>query len=78
MSYEVTYEKKSSVHKLEKNIVTNDSALYKLRLEKEIVNSDVIYQLTIKCFEKGVEVKTLLPHEAMMELDKMISNSLSY
>lgn len=77
MSYEVTFEKNTSVHKLEKNIVTNDGALYKLRIEKEIVDTDAIYQLDLKCFEKGVDVKTLLPHEAMMELDKMISNSLS-
>ena len=78
MSYEVTFEKKTSNHKLEKNIVTSDGALYKLRIEKEIVDSDIIYQLEIKCFEKTVDVKATLPHETMMELEKMISNSLSY
>lgn len=78
MTYEVTYEKNTSSHKLEKNIVTIDGALYKLHIEKEIVDTDVIYQLDVKCFEKGVDVQAILPHEAMIELEKMIINSLSY
>jgi hypothetical protein len=31
----------------------------------------------MNCFDKGIDVEVNLPHEIMMELEKMISESLS-
>lgn len=77
MSYEVSYEKKTSLHDLQKNVIVNNHNVYKLEIIKEISDTDVDYLLRIKCFDRGINVEVNLPHEIMMELEKMISDSLS-
>ena len=77
MSYEISYERKTSNHKQEKNIVVNNSALYKVYLEKEIVNADVVYVLKVRCDNNNQEIEIILPHEVLSELEKMIADSLT-
>ncbi|MDT2670112.1 hypothetical protein [Enterococcus dongliensis] len=77
MSYEVSYEKKTSLHDLQKNVIVNNHNVYKLGIIKEISDTDVDYLLRIECFDRGINVEVNLPHEIMMELEKMISDSLS-
>ena len=77
MSYEVRYENKTSLHDLQKNVVVNNCNLYKLGIVKEVSDEDVTYLLRMNCFDKGIDVEVNLPHEIMMELEKMISESLS-
>lgn len=77
MSYEVRYENKTSLHDLQKNVVVNNCNLYKLGIVKEVSDKDVTYLLRMNCFDKGIDVEVNLPHEIMMELEKMISESLS-
>lgn len=77
MSYEISYERKTSNHKQEKNIVVNNADLYKVYLEKEIVNTDVVYVLKVRCDNNNQEIEIILPHEVLSELEKMIADSLS-
>lgn len=70
MSYEVRYEKKTSLHDLQKNVVVNNCNLYKLGIVKEISDEDVV-------IKDIVFYENLVPGESYTVREKlMMKNSV--
>lgn len=82
MSYEITYDENVSNNTKQKIIIVNRKDVYKMHLEKEAFRKNeetgVKYVLDVKCDESGVNIQATLPHEVMVELNNMISDSLSF
>lgn len=80
MSYEVTYNE--NISRQEKSIIVNNKDLYKICLGKKASRKnreiDVKYTLSIECDETGVYIQEELPGEIMLELNKMINDSLKF
>lgn len=82
MTYEVKCDERIARLELKKNINVNNRFLYKVEIEKECCRRndqiELEYTLDLKCFENGVNIQVVLPHEVLSELKDMIEESLIF
>ena len=78
----IKYDEINQIQNQKKNILVDNKFLYKIELEKEFyrrnAETGIGYTLVLKCFESGVNIQAVLPHEVLSELKNMIEESLNF